>query len=260
MLWKDVWNFGSLQHLYPHMFSFVREPNCSVSRFLSLLSYYNKLFQLPLSTAATHQLAELLDSLEEWNRDTNSSDCWTYIWGSRIFTSKQAYESLIGQSQAPAPLHWLWKSCCQGKHKVLFLLLLNDRLTTRNLLRRKRFNIPSVNFVLCSHDCEETLKHLFFECEFAQTCWAALHIVWGLSLLVLEMIEQQRRYFLPSCYMEVIMSATWVIWIHRKNIIFNNEALCFRHWKHEFREIFLLGKFRAKPSLESLMTSWLSSL
>jgi hypothetical protein len=75
MFGKDVWNFVSLQHLYPHLFSFARESKCSISQFLSLLPHYNKLFQLPLSTTASHQFAELLDSLEEWNRDTNSSDC-----------------------------------------------------------------------------------------------------------------------------------------------------------------------------------------
>jgi hypothetical protein len=68
MFWKDIWNFGSLQELCPHLFSFTKEPNCSVSWFLSLLPDYNRLFQLPLSMVASHQLAELLDSLEEWNR------------------------------------------------------------------------------------------------------------------------------------------------------------------------------------------------
>jgi hypothetical protein len=56
------------------------------------------------------------------------------------------------------------------------------------------------------------------------------------------------------------MLATWAIWVHRNNIIFNNEALCFGRSKHEFREILLLSKFRAKPGLESSMTSWLASL
>jgi hypothetical protein len=79
MLWKDIWNFGSLQQLFPHLFSFAREPNCSVSKFLSTLPDYGKLFQLPLSMAASHQLAELMDSLEEWNRDTSENDTWTYI-------------------------------------------------------------------------------------------------------------------------------------------------------------------------------------
>jgi hypothetical protein len=69
MFWEDIWNFGSLQQLYPHLFSFAREPNCSVSHFLGLMPDYGKLFQLPLSMVASHQLAELVDSLEEWNRE-----------------------------------------------------------------------------------------------------------------------------------------------------------------------------------------------
>jgi hypothetical protein len=192
--------------------------------------------------AASHQLAELMDSLEEWNREPNSSDCWTYIWGSGVFTSKKAHDSLISHRQAPTAYQWIWKSWCQGKVKVFFWLLLNDRLNTRNLLRHKWFHIPSVNCVLCNHDSEETLKHLFFECEFAQSCWTALHIVWDLSLSVLEMIEQQKRQFLSGCYMEVIMMAAWVIWIHRNNIIFNNASICLAQWKHEFRELFFLCK------------------
>jgi hypothetical protein len=75
------------------------------------------------------------------------------------------------------------------KHKVFFWLLLNNRLNTRNLLRRKRFQLPSTDSVMCNHRVEETLHQKFFECEFAQMCWAALHQVWNLSLAVVEMIE-----------------------------------------------------------------------
>jgi hypothetical protein len=143
---------------------------------------YGRLFQLSLSMATSHQLAELMDSLHEWNREANEKDTWTYIWGSGIFTSKQAYEQTIGHNQAPAPFQRIWKSCYQGKHKVFFWLLLNDCLNTHNLLRRKRFNIPTVECVMCSSGAEETLKHLFFECQFAQLCWTSLHIIWDLSL------------------------------------------------------------------------------
>jgi hypothetical protein len=88
LIWKDIWNFGSLQQLYPHLFSFAREPNCSASHFLGLMPDYGKIFQLPLSMVASHQLAELVDSLEEWNREPNGNDNWTYIWGYGILTSK----------------------------------------------------------------------------------------------------------------------------------------------------------------------------
>jgi hypothetical protein len=69
-----------------------------------------------------------------------------------VFTSKQAYDSLIGQRQASAAYQWIWKSCCQGKVKVFFWLLLNDRLNIRNLLQRKQFHISSVNYVLWNHE------------------------------------------------------------------------------------------------------------
>jgi hypothetical protein len=54
-------------------------------------------------------------------------------------------------------------------------------------------NIQSTDCVLSGHGNEETLKHLFFECEFVQSFWTVLHIVWDLSLLVVEMIENQRK-------------------------------------------------------------------
>jgi hypothetical protein len=82
--WKDIWNFGSLQKLYLHLFCFAREPNCLVSRFLSLLPDYSGLFYLHLSMIASHLLAELVNSIEEWNREANEMDQWTYIWGSGV--------------------------------------------------------------------------------------------------------------------------------------------------------------------------------
>jgi membrane-bound metal-dependent hydrolase YbcI (DUF457 family) len=74
---------------------------------------------------------------------------------------------------------------------------------------------------MCTQATEETLKHLFFECEFAQMCWSGLNIIWGLSLPVVEMIEDGHRHFMHSCYMEVVVLVAGTIWIHRNNSIFN---------------------------------------
>jgi hypothetical protein len=49
---------------------------------------------------ASHQLAELVDSLEEWNMELNDND----------FTSKQTCENMKGHYTAPNPFQWLWKS------------------------------------------------------------------------------------------------------------------------------------------------------
>jgi hypothetical protein len=194
-----------------------------------------------------------VDSIDEWNREGNENDRWTYIWGSGIFQSKQAYQNIIRQAQAPASFWWLWKSQCQAKHKVFFWLLLNDQLNTRNLLRWKRFNIPTVSCVLCSCGIDETVKHLIFECEFAQLCWTLLHIIWDLSLPVIEMIEEQKGQFPNGCFMEVIIMASWSIWIHRNSIIFDNQQLSTSGWKKEFNDLFIICTHRAKPGLEADM-------
>jgi hypothetical protein len=148
LFWENIWDFGCLKELFPHLYSFAKEPRCSVQRFLSRIGNLEQVFCLPLSVEASQQLAELLESLDTWQRDENLDDSWTYIWGSGIFATKKAYTHLIGQAEAAAPFRWIWDSKCQGKHRIFFWLLLNDRLNTRNLLRRKKFDLPSVK--LCS--------------------------------------------------------------------------------------------------------------
>jgi hypothetical protein len=44
--------------------------------------------------------------------------------------------------------------------------------------------------VMCDSGEEETIEKLFFECEFAKECWAAINIVWDISLPVLDRYTQ----------------------------------------------------------------------
>jgi hypothetical protein len=64
----------------------------------------------------------------------------------------KAYKKLIGTWQVDVCFHWLWKCSAQKKHKVFFWLLLKDRLSTRNILRRK-------NKALHSYDCVPCPQH-----------------------------------------------------------------------------------------------------
>ena len=69
-----------------------------------------------------------------------------------------------------------WDCFCQPKHKVFFWLLIKDRLSTRNILRRRNMHLPSYNCVLCDLDTEETLQHLFLHCPFAKRCWEFINL------------------------------------------------------------------------------------
>ena len=90
---------------------------------------------------------------------TDLKDIWAFFWGISVFSSKKGYQHFSGHRHVHVNFWWLWKSSCQNKHKVFFWLLLHNRLSTRNILRRKSMHLPSYNCVLCSSGIEETLSH-----------------------------------------------------------------------------------------------------
>ncbi|KAF8765281.1 hypothetical protein HU200_008735 [Digitaria exilis] len=140
----------------------------------------------------------------------------------------------------------MWKSCCRGRHKFFFWLLLRDRLNTRNILRRKRRALEDYHCAFCSANTEETLFHLFFECSFSQWCWRFLNVRWNFNLMDMDMLIQARRDFNSKIFREVVIIATWAIWTHR------NEKQLFRD---EFSHLL----HRAKPTLKLELQTWLSS-
>ena len=117
---------------------------------------------------------------------------------------------------------WLWSSSCQMKHKVFFWLLLNDRLNTRGLLRRKNMVLESYSCDLCILQREETLGHLFLRCNFARACWASIGLLVPRTLTPMQIFRSFKRQLAISFYMEVIILIAWSIWTVRNNWIFND--------------------------------------
>jgi len=103
----------------------------------------SEVFNLPLSVQAFQQYQEVLEIISSLPMN-DDHDSWTYIWGNSFFSSKSVYHHLIiGHPKVDQIFKWIWKSSCQPKHKVFFWLLDQDRLSTRNLLKRKNMYLPS---------------------------------------------------------------------------------------------------------------------
>lgn len=98
-----------------------------------------------------------------------------YLGKYSVFLQKGLLTSHWSCSSSPA-FKWLWKSSCQNKHKVFFWLLLKDRLSMRNLLRRKTMVLDSYECELCNSRQEETLEHLFLRCPYAIACWNLINL------------------------------------------------------------------------------------
>jgi hypothetical protein len=159
-LWEDCWLGQHLRLAFPELLSFVKKPHLSLNCAASV-SNISSLFNLPLTTEAFAQFQQL-ESILHNIQLTTVPDTWSYIWSSPLFTCKKAYGQLMGSSWSHPIYKWIWKSSCQHKHKVFFWLLSHDKLSTRNILRRKSMHLPSYNCVLCSLTTEETIQHLFF--------------------------------------------------------------------------------------------------
>jgi hypothetical protein len=193
----------------------------------------NNLFQLPFSEEAFDQalvLAQPLDNLEH----SDSDDIWSYRWG-HSFSPIRVYLHHISSRQIHPGFKWLWKTSVQKWHKVFFWLLLKDRLSTRNILWCRNQVIPSYDCVLCNPRVEETLEHLFLNCNFARSCWASLNlfIPHGDPFEVLVSFRQQLNL---SFFMDVILIMSWSIWMARNDFIFKGQQPSLQSAKACFRK------------------------
>ena len=181
LFWTRSWSGQNLKDTYPQLYYFTRKPKCSIRYFLG--QEVDRIFRLPLSSQAARQLEEIEYIVTGGKRlGWKCSDTWSYSWGNSKFSSRKAYNILIGNSEASPLFSWLQASCNLGKHKFFFRLLIRDRLNTRNLLRRKNMELDDYNCVMCNGGHEETSFHLFFECGFSQSCWNSIPIHWNMNL------------------------------------------------------------------------------
>lgn len=151
------------------------------------------------------------------------------------------------------------------KLKVFAWLLLSDRLNTKNMLRRRHYTVaPSGRrddeCVLCQHRLEETLEHLFFDCQFSVSCWNTLNISWGSGSDRFEWLSNTRRAWPRPMYMEVVILAAWSIWKERNGFIFRNIPFSHASWLKRFKEDFDLLRHRTKAELGDFISSFIQSL
>ena len=114
--------------------------------------------------------------METYNKNELQKDVWTYSAQSSSYRVQTTYKLLMGHQPVQHILKWLWKSYCQPKHKVFCWLLMKDRLSTKNILKRKKMQLDSFNCAFYISAQEESVHHLFWECSYAQQCWGTLDL------------------------------------------------------------------------------------
>ena len=167
---------------------------------------------------------------------------------------------MTGHQVVHPAFKWLWACSCQSKHKVLFWLLLKDRISTRELLRRKNMALQDFNCVLCNAAVEESLLHLFLECPFATQCWGLINIQTNQHSDPFQNLQSFRDQLRVPFFMEVIILMAWTIWRSRNYLIFRQVnpsiLLALQNFKVELQLLLLRAKRSYSPGLDQ----WIANL
>lgn len=166
----------------------------------------------------------------------------------------------MGHQQIHNVYKWLWDCLYQPKHKVFFWLLIKDRLSTRNILRRRNMHLESYNCVLCLQNTEETCQHLFLRCPFANQCWQLIHIDIPLNVDFLEIAD----YFKDRLHTQFLMAAVvlmcWTIWATRNDLIFKGIQPSLNNGRALFQKEILLLMHRVMTRLNLQFEEWIQNL
>lgn len=206
--WSDVWNGQLLQEKFPRLFSFTRNRNISVQQSLTN-SILASQFYLPMTAIAYQEFEKLQHLIQDLQYNPQQKDKWHYIWGAPKYTSSAFYNYPYKFVHPPQPFLWLWNYKCCNKLRVFTWLLFMDRLSIRNILKRKKHKLNDNNYncVLCDGGYEETAFHLFFSCTFSQQCWVYLGILWNFTANFFNMLNEAKSSMANSYFMEIFIIA-----------------------------------------------------
>ena len=262
LFWKDPWKDQLASESYPRAFSFALDEDVSATDFLSA-DTLGANFHLPLSSQAIQELRHAQEDTAHIVLDNSSNDKWSYLWGSDQYSSSQYYKFCFRELVPHESFNWIWKSKSIPRIKFFCWLLLSDRLNTRNMLRRRHYNVGN-NFIctMCNAGVEETVEHLFFHCDFSKDCWGKLNFPISPNVMAtrLELISFSRTHWTKQMFMDVFSTAAWSIWKERNNYYFNGITPSTSAWAARFKEDFRLLVHRTKDSKHSFINSIVSTL
>jgi hypothetical protein len=248
LLWKDNWSDPLLCHKAARLFSYALDEDITVQEFVNQHEPAN-LFSLPLSIEAHAELMDITSQLNEDLLDRMSPDIWKPTWGAEHFKAKDFYNNCFSNYEAPDHISAIWKSKCTMKHKVFAWLMLVDRINTRDMLRRRHFNIGSVfSCLTCRSGEDETRNHLFFTCPFSLTCWDLMGIKWNTNLPLGHMIAEAKQTWDKPLFTEAVILGAWNIWKIRNRKLFEGVTPDKEAWRRQILQDLDILKYRVKNS------------
>jgi hypothetical protein len=137
---------------------------------------------------------------------------------------------------------------------------MKDRLSTRNILKRKNMVLDSYDCAFCPSAIEETVQHLFWSCPFAQQCWGWLNLQTVQDGDTFQNIDAIKDQLQTRFFMIPIIIINWIIWTARNEAIFKNNQIPIQECKRLLYKELRLVSLRVKNSLTTQFEQWYQNL
>jgi hypothetical protein len=141
-----------------------------------------------------------------------------------VFSLKSHYHALI-RIETPSLNLKLWKIRAPLKVTIFLWYLRKGVLLTKDNLARRNW-IGDTKYCFCHH--EETIDHLFFDCQFARFVWSFFHCASSIpkpsnAAHMLGQWLQGLPRDMQSIALLGVAALCWSIWLCRNNIVFQNK-------------------------------------
>jgi hypothetical protein len=213
--WHDKWHqLGVLSLEFEALFAHCTRQNASVHSVVR-----NGLSLRPrLSAAAALELQHVSQILASLTLQ-NIADERVMAWGREgPFSSRAAYKMLAPVGTLDVSACIAWGSSLPTKLKVFSYLMSIDRLSTRGNLFYKNC-APTA--VCASCPCEETSRHLFFDCVHAAGLWRTLGVLIPAGAVDIWNLHAPFQVSLLPWRASVAV-ILWNIWKARNDVVFNS--------------------------------------
>lgn len=260
LLWKDLWSNDVLQSSHPRAFSFALHEEITVADFWANTELHET-FHLPLSARALNEVRDVQRATSHIHPSTTISDVLHYIWGATEYRPKDYYNNFFRDATAHPSFRRLWKSNCTMKIKVFGWFLLQDRLNTRDMLRRRHYdNGDDFTCLLCGRNIQETLEHMILTCQFSEGCWAKIGVDWPDFHNRFVALQNTQTIWPNPFFIETFYTAAWSLWKERNNKHFRGVAPSITSWFQRFKEDLGLLQHRVKGARRAALLSYCDTL
>ena len=223
--WEDKWlDNATLREQYPALYNIVRHKGDTLAKVLESFPPVMD-FRRDLNGPRLASWNELLQKLASVHLTQGSDEFRWSLTKNNKFSVDSMYKALIQPIQPILDNKSIWKMKIPLKTKVFAWYLRRGVILTKDNLAKRNWH-GCKKCVFCHQD--ETIKHLFFQCQFARSIWSIIQI--GSSLYPprsvanifgnwLNGVDNRFKILIRVGAIAVI----WSLWLCRNDKVFNNK-------------------------------------